>query len=165
MLEAETFTLPGTSLIQLVPQRSIVSIAAFRGQAAALDAALGITLPTTPRRVGNFLWSGPNVWLAISEEPIQFENIQHAAAVTDQSDGVTLFRVIGPNIRKILAKLVPIDLRPSAFPSDAVAITLAAHIGIRIWQEDDGAFILACFRSFAGALHHALIEASHEFDG
>jgi heterotetrameric sarcosine oxidase gamma subunit len=82
--------------------------------------------------------------------------------VTDQSDGHFLVRVKGPHAREILAKLVPIDLHESVFAPDAVAITLAAHIGIKIWREEDG-FVVACFRSFAAALHHTLLEAANEF--
>jgi len=173
MLEADILPHPATSYVQPVPHRSIVGIAAFRGQDAAINTALGTSLPTTPCRSSQdgvtYLWSGPRAWLAMSEDPALLaeisERLRGIAAVTEQSDGLVLLRVIGPQARKILAKLVPIDLHPSAFSADAVAITLAGHIGIRIWQDDDGAFTLACFRSFAGALHHSLLEASHEFNG
>jgi heterotetrameric sarcosine oxidase gamma subunit len=58
---------------------------------------------------------------------------------------------------------VPIDLDERVFPPDAVALTLAAHIGVRLWREADGAFALACLRSFAHPLHHALQQAGEEF--
>lgn len=169
MLDANLLPFEATSCVQPVPHRSIVSIAGFRGQGAAVNLAL----PATPCQVSQggviYLWSGPNAWLAVSENPALYEEISERlngiAAVTEQSDGLVLLRVIGPHARNILAKLVPIDLHPSAFAPDAVAITLAGHIGVRIWQDEDGAFILACFRSFAGALYHSLVEASHEFNG
>ncbi len=61
---------------------------------------------------------------------------------------------------EILKKLLPIDIE--RFAPDDVAITIAAHIGVRVWREGD-AYVLACFRSFAVALHHALAEAAAEF--
>ena len=81
-------------------------------------------------------------------------------AVTDQSDGLFSFAVAGPHAVDILKKLLPIDIE--RFAPDDAAITIAAHIGVRVWREGD-AYILACFRSFAVALHHALAEAAADF--
>ncbi len=161
MLDASEPNLPANGGISLLPARQLVSISALGG--AGLDAALGITLPTTPRRVTHggttYLWSGPNAWLAMAETGDLFADLNAAignrAALTEQSDGISLLRVADP---QILPKLVGIDLHPSVFGPDSVALTLAAHIGVRLWREDD-AFILACFRSFASALYHALVEA------
>jgi len=147
------------ALPRALPHRRIFSIAVFRGQEAALNAALGVELPVTPRRVGDYLWSGPGAWLALAEPP----DLAGIAAVTEQGDGLFRFAVRGTHARMALAKLVPIDLHESAFAQDSVAMTLAGHIGVRIWREDD-AFILACFRSFAGALSEALKEACAEFE-
>jgi sarcosine oxidase subunit gamma len=165
MLDAFEPNLPATSSVSLLPPRRLVSIAALGG--ASLDAALGVSLPTTSVRVTHggttYLWSGPKAWLAMAETGDLFIELSAAigplAALTEQSDGMSLLHVAFPHAIKILPKLVGIDLHPSAFGPDAVALTLAAHIGVRLWREDDG-FVLACFRSFAGALYHALVEAS-----
>lgn len=172
MLEATMPSLKPTALVHPAAQRSIASLSAFKGQGAALGKALGAALPSTPRRIrhngADYFWAGPNSWLVVSENPALFDEFSAIAApfaaITDQSDGHCIFRVIGPQSRTILAKLVPIDLHERSFAADAVALTLAAHIGVKLWQEDDGAFALACFRSFAGALHHALLESSAEFE-
>ncbi len=173
MLEPSAPVLAATSMVQPVAHRSVVSLAAFRGQTGALNQALGLELPSVPRRIVSngaaYLWSGPNCWLVISEDDALLQTIRGAvkekiAAVTDQSDGHFLIRIIGPNARKTLAKLVPIDLHENAFPADAVAITLAGYIGVKIWREDNSCWLLACFRSYAEALAHAVIEAAHEFE-
>jgi heterotetrameric sarcosine oxidase gamma subunit len=172
MLEAATPSLKPTALVHPAAQRAIVSLSAFKGQGAALGDALGVALPSTPRRIrhngADYLWAGPNAWLVISENPALFDELATVvapfAAITDQSDGHCILRVIGPRSRALLAKLVPVDLYERSFAPDAVALTLAAHIGVKLWQEEDGAFALACFRSFAGALHHALLEAADEFE-
>jgi heterotetrameric sarcosine oxidase gamma subunit len=171
MLDAALPEFEATRQVQSVAPRSIVSLSAFRGKTPALAQALGVELPTTPRRITHdgvaYLWSGLNAWLAISENPGLLEELAAAAAglaaLTDQSDGHFLFHVTGPHARVVLAKLVPIDLHGNVFAPDAVALTLAAHVGVKLWREGEG-FVLACFRSFAGALHHALLEASHEFE-
>jgi heterotetrameric sarcosine oxidase gamma subunit len=69
-------------------------------------------------------------------------------------------RICGPGTREALAKLIPIDLHPSAFPPDATALTLAGHISVQIWNTPNG-FELSCFRSYTETLYEALIEASN----
>jgi len=155
MLDAFEPAFPAHSMVSPLPFRRMFSIAVYRGQEAALNAALGVVLPVTPRQVEGYLWSGPGAWLALRELP----DLTGIAAVTEQSDGLCCFAVTGPLARTALAKLLPIDLHESAFAPDAVALTLAGHIGVRVWREEEK-FILACFRSFAGALHEALLGAA-----
>jgi len=116
-------------------------------------------LPRAGLRRETIIWNGPNSWLVLDEDagPLAART---GGAVVEQSDGLFLFAVSGPFAREILKRLVSIDLREAVFAPDAVAITHAAHIGVRIWREGD-AFILACFRSFAPALYHALAEAEN----
>jgi sarcosine oxidase subunit gamma len=164
MLDAQFPAIETNEFIALVPQCSIVSIAAFDG------AALGLALPTTPRRIAHdgitYLWSGPSTWLALGDDPALESRITAEvagkAAVTDQSDGRVILTVSGPQAAAILAKLVPIDLHPTAFPPDATALTLAGPITVQIWRRE-AVFHLACFRSFAESLAHALLQASQEF--
>ncbi len=162
MLEASVLNLPATAYVQLAPQHSIVSIAAFKATKAALHQAA--KLPVTPHYlIGNnvmFLWSGPGAWLAVSEDPDLESRILRAAnglaAITDQSDGRTILRVTAPPAK--LQKLLPIDLHESAFGANATALTLAGHIPVQIWRTENG-FEFCCFRSFAESLYHSLVEA------
>jgi sarcosine oxidase subunit gamma len=84
---------------------------------------------------------------------------KNLAAVTDQSDGKILLLLGGPDPRETLQKLLPIDLHESSFGPDATALTLAGHIPVQVWREDQK-FALACFRSYGKSLYHALTEAS-----
>ena len=47
-----------------------------------------------------------------------------------------------------LARLVPIDLDPQAFPPDATALTLAGPIGVQLCATMPAASPIACFTSF-----------------
>jgi len=151
-------------MIETLPPRRAASLAAYTTTLPALQVALGLNLPLIPVWVMHddmrFLWSGKDSWLVLDADAAVLAARAGAnAAITDQSDGFAHFAIAGPQAREILAKIVPIDLHESAFAEDAVALTIAAHIGIRIWREDE-TFRLCCFRSFGSALHHALAEAA-----
>lgn len=164
MLEALPVPFGATGAIAPAPARRIFSVSAFSGRKAQLETALGIMLPAANRTLAEegatWLWSGPSTWLVMGEARLENRVASAApyAAVTDQSDGRAIFFVSGPRCRGMLEKLVPIDLHAVEFSAGHTALTLAGHIPVQIWREDD-IFALSCFRSFAAALHHALIQA------
>lgn len=141
----------------------IASVIARRGGAGALSTLVatryGLEVPTTCRAVRGaahtFLWSGPGRWLAVAEDGESFAGLSEAAAVTDQSDALAAMRLTAPNVRDMLAKGCMIDLHPRAFPPGAAALTSIAHIGVHLWQIDQGsddgdpAFDLLVARSMA----------------
>jgi heterotetrameric sarcosine oxidase gamma subunit len=156
----------------------IAGLAARRGGVPALAAALrqgwGLELPLTPRRTGDarlaLLWAGLDHWLAVAPDwPGRLQadlaaGLGDQAAVTAQGDGRVLLRLSGPAAREALARLVPIDLHPRAFAPGDTAITVAAHIGLQIWQEDDTpAYTLCAFRGFAASLAEAVLAAGAAF--
>ena len=99
----------------------------------------------------------PRQWLVLGELALPARH----AAVTEQTNGLAMLTVCGPHAVEILQKRLSIDI--ARFAGDEAAITLAAHIGGRVWREGE-IFILACFRSLAEALHHALMEAAATFN-
>ena len=167
MLEAVSFSYSATPMVSTAPMRTLTSLAAFKNAVPALEAALGVVLPVTPVSimVENvlYLWSGPNTWLAVGEVP-RLAEARPYAAITDQTDGRAVFYIAGPHSTAALAKLVPIDLHETIFPSNGTALTLAGHISVQLWREGE-VFALACFRSFAQSLYESLIEACREFEG
>jgi methylglutamate dehydrogenase subunit D len=170
LLAEPPFAPRDNAAVMLLPQRSIASIAAFEHCLSPLQDALGLALPGPGRQAHHddilYLWTGPENWLAISAEDDPDFDLKLAkrcnglAAITDQSDGRSILQIAGPLVRNALAKLLPIDLHPSAFPTNATALTLAGHIPVQIWQSAEDAFALACFRSYAETLYEALIEAN-----
>ena len=162
MLDAVVLAFAPHPFIGTVPVRRIRSLAAYKGTLPALEAAMGVTLPAAPKRIAHqgadILWNGPGQWLVLGELDLPAAH----AAITEQTDGLCLLSLSGPHAVEILKRLLPIDI--ARFGADEVAITSAAHIGVRVWRENEN-FILACFRSFGGALHHAIMQAADIFTG
>ncbi len=164
---------PPANGVELAPPCAIASIAAYTDTLEPLQTALGLTLPAPNRQLTadgvTYLWSGPSRWLVLAPTddpnfaPALAAQVKELAAVTDQSDGRVILRIHGPRVRDALAKLVPIDLHPKTFTPGNTALTLAAHISVQIWQSPDGAYNVACFRSFAEDLYHALTAAALEY--
>ena len=161
---------------------TIASITSAKGKSAEVKAAIqtayGVALPDTPLRVtGNgiaFIWHGPDQWMAIADRGTNNRDIEvelkpvleGKAAVVDQGDGRAVVRVSGTHVRGVLAKGFAIDLHPSAFKTNSVAITHAAHIGCIIWQIDAApTYEIAMFRSFADSFMDWLTHSAAEFTG
>lgn len=71
---------------------------------------------------------------------------QHAM-VTDVSDARALFRIEGTRAREVLAKLTPVDLRPSHFPPGRFIRTRLAQVACAFWATGENSFDLFAFRS------------------
>jgi heterotetrameric sarcosine oxidase gamma subunit len=77
------------------------------------------------------------------------------AAITDQSDLWYTLTLTGPNATMALARLVPINLAPTAFPVGALALTRAGHLDVRLWHVGDDTYEVSTARSYASDLEHA----------
>jgi methylglutamate dehydrogenase subunit D len=123
-----------------------------------LSEALGAEPPRTPKVArgpdGDLIWSGPDQWLLASRSAELMRQVAArlagVAAVSDQSDARAVLRLSGPQIRSVFAKGCMIDLHPRVFRPGDVALTSIAHVGVQLWQIDDGpSYELAVFRSMA----------------
>jgi heterotetrameric sarcosine oxidase gamma subunit len=161
---------------------SLATLIARKGEAQALaelvKSAYGIDLPSTPRLAGGqlpdgrsliFIWAGFEQWLALAEGAQDFEReltlgLGKRALITDQSDGRAILRRRGPKAREVLAKGIALDLHPRAFRPGDVALTLAAHVGVQLWQLDETpTYEIAVARSLAKSLWGWLSASAAEF--
>ncbi len=148
----------------------LATVAARKGQAEALKAAVasayGAQLPASSRvaegrdaqgSAVSFIGYGPGQWLAVSESfagetlarDLQ-DKLQGLASISDQSGGRTVLRIGGRRAREVLAKGLPIDLDPRAFPLGSAATSAISHMGVQIWQMDDTrSYDIAIFRSLS----------------
>ena len=157
----------------------LATVACRKGQAAALSAAVrnayGVDLPASSRvaqgAAVRFIGYGPGQWLAVSEalanEALASElaaKLQGLASVSDQSGGRTVLRVSGNRARDVLAKGLPLDLDPRAFPLGSAATSAISHIGVQLWQADDmRSYDLAVFRSLSESFWRWLTASAAEF--
>lgn len=102
-------------------------------------------------------WMSPDEFLVLcpyADVGQTLEKMQAALAKThslavDVSDARALFRVEGGGARDVMAKLAPVDVRPSAFQPGMFRRTRMAQVAAAFWMGQDGAFHVVCFRSNA----------------
>lgn len=144
---------------------AVTHIALRRGMRADLEArasaALGVTLPWTPRVVeaaGKMVvWAGPEQWLVIeprtgNSDPsaVLASELKGVASVVDVSDSRAMFRVTGAKASEVLSPSMGIDFHTSAFTPGDVAITHVSHLGVIVWRLADGqSYDFACPRTFS----------------
>lgn len=157
----------------------LATVAARKGQAVALKEAVaeayGVDLPESSAVAQgpavSFIGQGPGQWLAVSEtlanEALARDLAQHIAglaSISDQSGGRTVLRVSGKRAREVLAKGLPIDLDPRAFPLGSAATSVISLMGVQLWQLDDTrSYDIAIFRSLSQSFWRWLTASAAEF--
>ncbi|MGH6750389.1 MAG: sarcosine oxidase subunit gamma [Methyloceanibacter sp.] len=157
----------------------LATVAARKGKTDALNQAVasayGVELPTSSRVAQgsqvSFVGYGPGQWLAVSESLANgalardlFAKLAGLASISDQSGGRTVLRFSGPHARDVLAKGLPIDLDPRAFPLGSAATSAISHMGVQLWQLDDTrSYDLAIFRSVSESFWSWLSASAAEF--
>ena len=154
------FTVPGRVAIRPAP---VLHRLALRGDPAALGAAFGIALPTTPCRSATVdgraaLWLGPDEWLLLSPNRLDPVEVPGGAAV-DVSHRQLGLLLDGHAAADTLAAGCPLDLHPSAFPPGMCTRTVFGKAEIVLWRTEAG-FHLEVWRSFAAYVCALMAEAS-----
>lgn len=144
----------------------IIEVAARRGRAGALIAALALPGPgraaTTPW--GEALSIAPDSWLVLAA-PGGFAALpsRDDAIVVDQSAGYRIFMVVGTDARAMLAKGCRVDLHPRVFPIGAVARTVIAQIPAIVHRLAEDGYRLLAPSSLAHSFDQFLRHAGAEF--
>lgn len=99
---------------------------------------------------------GPEQALVIGVLP----DLSGLAAVTEQADAWAVLHLTGPSVVDVLARLVPIDLRPATFKKGHTARTLVGHMTASITRVNGDTFEVMVMRSMADTLAHELSEAA-----
>ena len=142
---------------------TITSVAPFAGKAdavsAALEQAVGCDLPAvgafTENGATRVVWTGLDQYFVMGAEAVSIPG----AALTDQSDAWAAVRVSGAGSRDVLARLVPIDLRPGVFGVGHAARTMLGHMSCLLMRVETDAYMVLVFRSMAASAAHDLDRA------
>lgn len=73
---------------------------------------------------------------------------EHAMAV-EVSDARAMFRLAGPGVREVVAKLAPVDMSRAAFGPGMIRRTRVAQVAAALWMPEEDCVELVCFRSVA----------------
>lgn len=157
----------------------LATVAARKGQGEALERAVAkvydVDLPDGSRIARglsvSFVGYGPGQWLAVSEQLANEalardlgQNLKGLASISDQSGGRTVLRIGGPRARDVLAKGLPIDLDPRAFPPGGAATSTISLMGVQLWQnEDTRSYDIAIFRSVSASFWRWLTSSAGEY--
>lgn len=141
----------------------ITSVAPFNGEepavTVALTAALGLGFPapntSLASETARIVWTGRGQAFLLNAEPAGLAGL---AALTDQTDAWAALRLEGPGADQVLARLVPLDLRPAVFAAGAAARSALGHMMAVIWREGDG-FVILVMRSMARTAVHEIAAA------
>ncbi|MGJ5180196.1 sarcosine oxidase subunit gamma [Bradyrhizobium oligotrophicum] len=181
LADQATSTLGSRVTIAERAELGLATLRARKDQDAALREIVqqqhGVSLPQTPAVARAdaiaFVGLGPHHWLAVADgqshrlAPSLTSAFGSLASIVDQSGGYVVFSVGGSAIRDVLAKGVPIDLHPRAFPPGTAATTVVSHIGAIIWRNDDQnaqpCFDIAVFRSLSHSFWRWFSDAAAAF--
>jgi heterotetrameric sarcosine oxidase gamma subunit len=143
----------------------ITSVAPFQGQDKALAKVLkpmGLSFPAPNRSVtkgdATLIWTGRGQAFLIGPDPAPLAGL---AALTDQTDGWAALTLQGPHATDVLARLIPLDLRPAAYPTGQTARTALNHMNAVLWRTSPYSFTLMVFRSMAQTAWHEIESAMH----
>lgn len=82
----------------------------------------------------------------------------HLAA--DVSDARAVFRLTGPSVREVLAKLTPADMHPSSIGEGEIRRTRLAQVAAAFWFTGEDTVELVAFRSVAEYVFDLLSNAA-----
>lgn len=106
------------------------------------------------------MWCGPFQALLLGATV----HLEGAAAI-DQTDAWAAAKLTGAGVLDLLARLTPLDVRPSKFEPGQTARTLIGHMSGQITCVGPDAYEIMVFRSMAGTLVHDIHRAASFVQG
>jgi heterotetrameric sarcosine oxidase gamma subunit len=165
----------GVTIAEIAPG-SIVQLAAWRGEEAAMIAAIrDVTGLSLPDGAGGGIASktkaafgfAPGKFLVADQDEGLAAGFLTAIApdtgtITDLSHGRTAIRIAGPRVGWVLAKFFAIDFSLQSFPLGSGISTVHHDVFAQIQRTDADQFDIYVFRSFARSFWKSLCHASEE---
>ncbi|WP_339109588.1 sarcosine oxidase subunit gamma [Thioclava sp. GXIMD4216] len=148
------------------PDIALASVVARHGQSLTEVAGLPLPAPGALTQGAGLtaFWAGPKQWLiegeARAEEDFAawVKTQASAASVTEQTDGWVAFDITGPEMDRLLERLV--NLPDSAKATGQATRTGLHHMSVFLLRLADDHCRIWGMRSYAGSLWHALHEVA-----
>ena len=114
------------------------------------------------------LWSGPRIWLILSNKENIIEDIKKNCkekdfAITDISHSRAVIQIKGSQAKEVLKKGTPINFNEFSINKCAGTIFNGITIVIDLVSDDVDTFNILTLRSFGESLYHHITDASLEF--
>lgn len=141
-----------------------------RMDAAGKAAAAAATCRTAPKPGGSatgktatLMRVEPLKWWLLSEDEAPRPALDpHDGTLLDLSHARTAIRIEGSQADALMARLLPLDLRPAVFPEGAVASSGLHHVGVTVLARSGG-FDLFVPQSFALSLFEHITHIAAQF--
>lgn len=149
----------GAVTVTEINHDAITWIAPAKGKQAATSKALekqvNAPFPAPGKTAGCIVWTGLGQAMVLGPalKPIK------GAAFSDQTSAWACCALEGADARAILARLVPIDLRPEIFAVGDTARTLLGHMNCILIRRAADRFEVMVFRSMAQSAAHEVARA------
>jgi sarcosine oxidase subunit gamma len=101
------------------------------------------------------LWSGIGQAMLLGPVADPIDGV----AMTEQSNSWAMLRLEGEGARDVLARLTPLDLRPSAMAVGHTARSLLGHMNALFHRSGEDAYDILVFRSMTASAVHDLTRA------
>ncbi len=160
-----------------ISEAGLQGMIALRGDLGGTEVAkavglTGCTLPgqrqITHAGAMSVAWMSPDEFLILcpyADAPTLAGKMQEALGaahglVANVSDARAVFRVSGPAMRDVIAKLAPVDLSPAAFTPGMIRRTRLAQVAAAFHLRDETTCEIVCFRSVAQYMFDLLTAVS-----
>jgi sarcosine oxidase subunit gamma len=162
-----------TAHLSIAPAAARASLRAAPDAVPALSAALGVTLPQSPKtsasQDGRFaLWLGPDEWLLIGPDGTDFVGLAGQAGVLHSAVDISHRNigivVSGPGAVTAIGSACPQDLTSSVFPIGACSRTVFGKMEIVLFRTGEESYRVECWRSFAEYCMGMLAEGAADAD-
>lgn len=155
----------GAVTLSEAPFAPIWAIMPYRGKTASLSKAMekahGVGFPAPNEMTGqdgvHCAFSGLDQAVLIGMVPDA--RLSAHAALTDQSDAWTHLVLEGDDVAAVLARLVPVDLSPAAFPVGSARRSSLGHMAALFLRRKATRFDILVFRSMAKTAVHEVERA------
>ena len=153
---------PGLNHLSVPRNRASWSVLAHKGSEATVVQALAAIEGASVR------FCGPEEWLVVTNRDgagavASALAVIPGASVVEQGDGRTVFSLVGPDSRALLAKCTALDLHPDAFAIGRSANALVCHVGGNVARVARDTYEITVMRSFAASFFSEICLLGREF--